>query len=279
MSSDKRGENGTHNYLEFEEKLEDEELDGEELTEDELSASPFYELINTLCNYSFIDAYYRILADVIDGAVSSIEGVRQDEVPLIPDEEARDDMIEVLVEIREAIDELSEMIFLQREIEGLDSVIKKLEELNEEFLLLHREVVYSPDEEAMERLLNEIIAEIPVEAYYTVNYVKIEERAQEFASHKISKEEFLQVLDEVWNLLESSGDKYKKLNLSSESMTPEVALAERLLIEGMDEWEAAIVQLSGSCEEGDEMGIFRGVDMAYSANRKLVIMQHIEKRT
>jgi len=254
-----------------------EEVGQIELSPADFKASPFSDLIKALKNCSCSDNHSNNFQAIIEEAVSSISKIQKEEIPAIFHRRHRQDLTDILQEVQEILDDLSAITSPDYRVKGFDSIIRNLEELNEEYLYLRKEAFALDDEDEQEDLLKKIVNEIPPEYYYASSYVMIEEKVHQFLKQEIDDETFLRVLEEIAEILESSRREYESLELSRQNMLPQVALGDRLLDEGINEWEDAIDCLAEYCEDNNAAGILRGLRMAYKANRKLIIVQYIEK--
>ena len=272
-------ENRENNFeIEYIAPHEKEPGDEIELYDEDFQLSPFFDLIENLNNFSDFDAYYRKLADSIDEASDSISLILEKHILKIPDEEAQKAVGEILREIREILEELTERIYIQQSMEGLDPLVDRIEELNEEYLFILKEFPeIMQEEEEVEGFLESVIDSIPQEEFLTENYLLIEEAAQKFSEKKIETSDFIKVLEKQRKILETSIEEYNNINIPADKLAPRVLSAHQLFVEGMEDWEKALNLLEESCLNKDMFKIFKGVDMAYQANRKLVIVQYINK--
>ena len=113
--------------------------------------------------------------------------------------------------------------------------------------------------------------------FITENYINIKKNALLFLTDRTDREKFEKMLMDIKHRVIKTRKEYEKSYLLENEWTVESAAGDRLLIEGMNDYEKGLTFLQDSLDEKNEEKIKAAIDMIYDANKKLVLNQCLVK--
>jgi len=140
--------------------------------------------------------------------------------------------------------------------------------------------VYEPETlelDMVEELIKNITASASEEDFVTENYINIKKHALLFLADRIDMEKIKKILVDMKNMVVKTRKEHEKSYLLENEWTVESAAGDRLLIEGMNDYEKGLTFLEDNLDEKNEEKIKSGIDMIYEANKKLVLNQCLVK--
>ncbi|HPZ07975.1 MAG TPA: hypothetical protein PL110_07670 [Candidatus Eremiobacteraeota bacterium] len=144
--------------------------------------------------------------------------------------------------------------------------------------------IYDKSEQVEEELLSEeedfinnILKKIPEDEFATANYLLIEDNSLKFLDGEISETIFMPILDHMKALIREVNDDYERAYMNLDRWTLEISICDRMLREGIKEWEEGLDYLYRFCVDKKEETLEGGIEKIYEGNRKLIINQKIEE--
>jgi len=129
----------------------------------------------------------------------------------------------------------------------------------------------------VEELIKNITASASEEDFITENYINIKRHALLFLVDRIDMEMVKKVLVDMKHMVVKARKEHEQSYLLENEWTVESAAGDRLLTEGMNEYEKGLTFLEDNLDEKNEDKIKAGIDMIYEANKKLVLNQCLVK--
>jgi len=240
------------------------------LSTEDYELSPFYWLIEILKNRPTFSEVDNFFANPEKDALDYISYYEHNELPLIPDDQERKEAGCILKKMRQIIKEESAL-------EPADK-IHELENLNERFLVIQKFISsrYS-FEDKLYFFLMRAFDLTPKENFYTDNYMKVEEAALKLIDGIIDQEAFYKVLEELRDhlLTRMAAVRFSESRQDDETWRNELPIL--LLKIGLTEWAIALDFLRAACEANNMEMLRCGLDIAFNANKKFVILKNVQQ--
>lgn len=235
----------------------------------ELKSSPIYNLLNSEELYLSGNAGPVEFSKELDNIIN--------EVILIKQETTDEETNNLLEEILSKINEIEKYLSHYKEIEDIISYLEELKELNRKYIECHKKTISSEKKEGIEDLINHLMKRMSDEDAITPNYVEIENTAFEFIEGKITEEEYYNLLNDMRDIVVRARIEYEETAISPDEWTLEVATGDKLLTEGLNEFEKSLIMLTECSGEKNEEKINKALDILFDANKKLILNQHLAK--
>jgi len=129
----------------------------------------------------------------------------------------------------------------------------------------------------VEELIKNVAKSACKDDFITENYINIKKNALLFLTDRTEREKFEKMLMDIKHRVIKTRKEYEKSYLLENEWTVESAAGDRLLIEGMNDYEKGLTFLQDSLDEKNEEKIKAAIDMIYEANKKLVLNQCLVK--
>ena len=129
----------------------------------------------------------------------------------------------------------------------------------------------------VEELIKNVAKSACKDDFITENYINIKKNALLFLTDRTEREKFEKMLMDVKHRVIKTRKEYEKSYLLENEWTVESAAGDRLLIEGMNDYEKGLTFLQDSLDEKNVEKIKAAIDMIYDANKKLVLNQCLVK--
>ena len=153
-----------------------------------------------------------------------------------------------------------------------------LNALNVTLLSLQKSIFIVPQEiDEEEELIKNIVKLITEDDILTTNYLDIKDGALNFLSGDIDEDEFIAILDDMKDIIDEAKEEYDDEYTYTDGWALESATGDKILRQGIKEWEEALDILYDSYVIKDEPAIHRAIKKAYEANKKLIINQKLEE--
>ncbi|MEQ8192480.1 MAG: hypothetical protein ABRQ39_31230 [Candidatus Eremiobacterota bacterium] len=129
----------------------------------------------------------------------------------------------------------------------------------------------------VEELIKNVAKSASKDDFITENYINIKKNALLFLTDRTDREKFEKMLMDIKHRVIKTRKEYEKSYLLENEWTVESAAGDRLLIEGMNDYEKGLTFLKDNLDEKNEEKIKAAIDMIYEANKKLVLNQCLVK--
>jgi len=252
----------------------------EGLREVDIKSSPLFNFLEIAKEFSSKDLPLSGFTDIVKKTVEEIMDIIKEDTGYTGNGALRDELYEILSESLDILQEIKETSEDEDFEEILPSFLKEIRNLNRNYIELQKEFVRLSSEEVedeSEDLLDKIESKIPEEEFITTNYIKIRDSVSDFFEEKIEVRELISIFNEMKETIEQVRQKYEGIPISEDEWTLEVYTGDKLLTEGLNEWEVALDMLEECALEDEEEEIDYCLEKLYEANRKLVLNQHLSK--
>jgi len=211
--------------------------------------------------------------------LETIEDIDEREFLMSPEERAnKENFLKVLEEILDILSCFGRTIKEKYHMEDLKLLAEDLEALNITLVSLQKCIFLVPgDIDEEEELVKNIIKLITEDDILTTNYLDIKDGALNFLSGDIDEDEFTAILDDMKDIIDEAKEEYDEEYTYTDGWALESATGDRILRQGIKEWEEALDILYDSYLTKDESEIHRAIKKAYEANKKLIINQKLEE--
>lgn len=253
--------------------IEEELQDNGDLSNINLKSSPLYGLLNTSKSYSFGKVSLMDFENELENTRLDLDDLKKDVLEGSGQNSLKEDLIFIIEEIQEELSYVSESMGNRIVQSELNDFIELLEALNQKFIILNQKFFHK--ESGEKEIIDRVLERIPAEDFITGNYERIKETGEKFFNEEIGEEEFKRRIDDMLDLIRNCRREYEDTYISPEEWTLEVATGDKVLLEGLNEWERGLMSLNDSMGLMDEDSLKRAMDKIYEGNKKLVINQYL----
>ncbi len=211
--------------------------------------------------------------------LETIEDIDEREFLMSPEErENKENYLKILKEILDLLSCFGKTIKEKYHIEDVKLLSEDLNALNVTLLSLQKSIFIVPQEiDEEEELIKNIVKLITEDDILTTNYLDIKDGALNFLSGDIDEDEFIAILDDMKDIIDEAKEEYDDEYTYTDGWALESATGDKILRQGIKEWEEALDILYDSYVIKDEPAIHRAIKKAYEANKKLIINQKLEE--
>jgi hypothetical protein len=260
---------GFHPHMKFKMPLEKPVPERCDLSDIELKISPLYNLIESAKNYissgetmtGFCEILKKTCREVLE---LTEEGINSD-----------DSFIYFLEECLEKINEIEDFMEEPDFMEELPAFIEELQILNEKFINFQRLPLQDKIEMTEDKLIDELLKRIAQENFITSNYLLVSNKLESFLKHETDEEDIKKILSSIKEIIISSREDYEKSYISPEEWTLEVYAGDKMLSEGLEEWEEGLTVLEYCFVNRNKEEIDKAISMVFEGNKKLVLNQYL----
>jgi arsenate reductase-like glutaredoxin family protein len=243
-----------------------------------MDASPLTELLKTTRNYISMRSTSKDLSRILEKTHSDLEKLFEKHAEVFDKYPEGSDEAQMIEDVFDIVCELDEAVMNQEPFEGIKEIADIMEELNNKFVKTFQNCLKESPVHTEEDLIRAILEELSEDDFITSNYVRIEESSIKYLENKISKDDYEYILNEMKEIIQLSRSGYEDSYISHSEWTMEVALGDKLFLEGLTEWEESLNHLSACIPTKIEEDIMTGLDMLLEANKKLVMVQILAKK-
>ena len=243
-----------------------------------MDSSPLTELLKTTRNYISMKVTSKDLGRILEKTHSDLENLMDSNPDVFEALEEGSEEAQLVEDVFDIVCELDEAVMSQEPFESIKEIAGIIQELNIKFVKTFQSCLQENPVYTEEELVKSILAELTEDDFITSNYVRIEESSIKYLENKISKDDYEYILDEMKEIIQLSRSGYEDSYISHSEWTMEVALGDKLFMEGLIEWEESLNHLSGCIATVNEEEIMSGLDMLLEANKKLVMVQMLARK-
>lgn len=211
--------------------------------------------------------------------VETIQDIDKREFLMSPEErENKEKYLKILEEIMDILSCFGKTIKEKYHIEDVKLLAEDLKSLNVNLLSLQKSIFILPQEiDEEEELIKNIVKLITEDDILTTNYLDVKDGALNFLRGDIDEDEFIDILDDMKDLIDEAKEEYDEEYTYTDGWALESATGDKILRQGIKEWEESLDILYDSYVIKDEPAIHRAIKKAYEANKKLIINQKLEE--
>lgn len=211
--------------------------------------------------------------------LETIEDIDEREFLMSPEErENKEKFLKILKEIMDLLSCFGRNIKEKYHIEDVKLLSRELEVLNVTLVSLQKCIFLLPQEiDEEEELVKNIIKLITEDDILTTNYLDIKDASLNFIRGDIDEDEFITVLDDMKEIIDEAKEEYDEEYTYTDGWALESSTGDKILRQGIKEWEEALDILYDSYVTIDEPVIHMAIKKAYEANKKLIINQKLEE--
>mgnify|MGYP000862280795 CR=1 FL=1 len=211
--------------------------------------------------------------------LETIEDIDKREFLMSPEErENKEKYLKMLEEILDILSCFGKTIKEKYHIEDVKLLTEDLKVLNVTLLSLQQSIFLVPQEiDEEEELIKNIVKVITEDDILTTNYLDIKDGALNFLRGEIDEDELIDILDDMKDIIDEAKEEYDEEYTYTDGWALESATGDKILRQGIKEWEESLDILYDSYVIKDEPAIHRAINKAYEANKKLIINQKLEE--
>jgi len=261
--------------FEFSSKTEvsEEEVESGDLTDINLKSSPLYNLLNTGKNYSHGKAKLMDFQDDLERTTLELEELKKEILDHSSDSDVKEDFILIIEEILEELSYIGESMENRTFQSELNDFIELVEALNHKFIVLNKKFYHK--ETGEKEIIARVLERISEDEFLTSNFQRIKEASEKYFHEEIKENEFQEAIDDMLDLIRNCREEYEDTYISPEEWTLEVATGDKILLEGLEEWEIGLNNLNLLLTEPEQERLDSAIQKIFEANKKLVINQHL----
>jgi hypothetical protein len=241
-------------------------------------SSPLSELLKVTSDYTSNKISSKDLSRILEKTYNDLEKLIEENPDVFDKFSEGSDEAQLIEDVFDIVCELDEAVMNQEPAEGILEITGIMEELNQKFSKTFKSVLNTNPLYTEEELVRSILDELTEEDLITSNYVRIEENSLKYLENQVSRKDFQMVLDEMKEIIQMTRSGYEESFISHNEWTMEVALGDKLFMDGLLEWEQALNFLTDCADSKNEEQITEGLDMLLEANKKLVMVQILAKK-
>jgi len=238
-----------------------------ELSDIGLKTCPLYNLIEFAKNYIYS-------GETMTGFPELLKQTGRELCELSEDRDNSDNSFICFIE--ECIDKVNEIEDFMEEpdfMEELPDFIEELQKLNERFINFQTIPVQNETAMTEEKLIGELCGRVCQENFITSNYLLICNKIENFLNNETDEEDIKKIIDSIRETIISVREDYEKSYISPEEWTLEVYTGDKLLSEGLAEWEEGLALLRQCFTERNKAEIDKAISLVFEGNKKLVLNQ------
>ena len=233
----------------------------------DLVCSPFYDLIDVLKRYKDSSASIFEVEKHLKLGIDLVTSLLDEEVEMIDNLDLKMEMIGVLEGIGGYILELFKENVENENIDHLNISIEKITKLNSEFIRIEKKGL--PEQYHKKKIPACSFFSVHPYKYKKCEYKTIKDIADQFLNGDISERKYMEFINREKSDVRNLIDEFGNLMVTAREWEKKLSPGDKLLMEGIADWEKALLILSDIFSTGYRDNIKIGLNLLLQAESKL----------